>query len=58
MVVAIPTFKLDSLDPLNLLCDERKLLQNEESFIIVLTDKMTITKLDSSNHLTYQFPLL
>ena len=39
MVVAISTFKLVSLESLNLLCDDIKLLQNEESFIIVLTDE-------------------
>ena len=39
MVAAIPIFKLVSLESLNLLCDDRKLLQNEESFVIVLTDE-------------------
>ena len=36
---AISTFKLVSLESLNLLCDDRKLLQNEKSFVIVLTDE-------------------
>ena len=39
MVVAIPIFKLVSLESLNPLCDDRKLLQNEESFVILLTDE-------------------
>ena len=36
---AIPIFKLMSLEPLYLLFDEIVLLQIEESFVIVLTDK-------------------
>ena len=39
MVAAIPIFKLVSLESLNLMSDDRKLLQNEESFVIVLTDE-------------------
>ena len=38
MVADIPIFKLVSLESLNLMSDDRKLLQNEESFVIVLTD--------------------
>ena len=39
MVAAIPIFKLVSLESLNLISDDRKLFQNEESFVIVLTDE-------------------
>ena len=39
MLAAIPTFKLVSLESLNLLLGERKLLKNEESFVTVLTDE-------------------
>ena len=39
MVADIPIFKLVSLESLNLMSDYRQLLQNEESFVIVLTDE-------------------
>ena len=58
MVAAILIFKLFSLESLNLMSDDRKLLQNEESFVIVLTDSDDDKKFECSNHISYQFPSL